>query len=167
MNGNMVEGRSRGDQCGDFEWMVGPLLDGELPRGERARVQEHLDGCEACRELADSFRNLDRLARGSLGNAPGVSGQEWGLLWHSIQERVELAPFEERRSAWRWIIPSVAAAALLVLGLWLGHQIFEGEDSTRDLPRRAETPAEELPRDQRTLPEMWQVEDANVIDFSG
>lgn len=35
-------------RCEDVVPLIGPLLDGALPAGERARVDEHVRGCAAC-----------------------------------------------------------------------------------------------------------------------
>jgi hypothetical protein len=42
--------------CAQIEPLICDLVDGVLPAGERARVEAHLTGCAACRELADEAR---------------------------------------------------------------------------------------------------------------
>jgi hypothetical protein len=44
--------------CAQIEPLLCDLVDGALPAGERARVQAHLTGCAACRELVDEARVL-------------------------------------------------------------------------------------------------------------
>jgi anti-sigma factor (TIGR02949 family) len=37
-------------------------LDGEVNKGERARIERHLDGCEGCRAALDQFQTVIRVA---------------------------------------------------------------------------------------------------------
>ncbi len=65
--------------CSEFEWMVGPLVDGELPPPEVEEIESHLRSCPACTRLAEDFRSFDRLAS-RLDNPPPVSAAEWSRV---------------------------------------------------------------------------------------
>ena len=44
--------------CDQIELMLPDYLAGALPEADRARVEAHLAGCAACREMADTLRLL-------------------------------------------------------------------------------------------------------------
>lgn len=60
-----------GLSCGDVLARLSDYLDGDLPPEVRARVEEHLRGCEGCTRFGGEFRSTVRalrrhLARGDL-----------------------------------------------------------------------------------------------------
>ena len=119
--------------CTDFECLIGPFVDGELPVGEVSRLEEHLDDCEACRTLAEQLRSFDDLARSSLAEPPAVSAQEWGSMWESIRSEGAATRHSSPPSNRRRHVRVVAAAALFLLGVFVVYQAtqFEPEHSGR------------------------------------
>ena len=124
MNTELTRDSQPDDTCGDYEWMVGPFLDGELPTGEVARLEGHLDGCARCQTLADQLRNLDDLARTSLAPPPRVSAREWGKMWEHIQANADTDDVNETGGLRGWVVPLLATAALLMLGLYIGMSML-------------------------------------------
>lgn len=94
-----------------------PYLRGELAATEHASVEAHLSGCAACRAERDAFAEILLDLRRSLPETPPVEWARW---------RAELRARRERRVRRRWLAPvplavvSAAAAAGLVLAVWLG-----------------------------------------------
>lgn len=109
----------------DIEDRLDDFMDGALPPAERAAVEEHLQGCEACRAELDGVVTLRAQAR--------VLPREIAPprdLWPGIAARLrERAPAEEpsdegvvvdfrarsRQPAWRRWAPLAAAAMVLVV----------------------------------------------------
>ncbi|MBI4604669.1 MAG: zf-HC2 domain-containing protein [Planctomycetes bacterium] len=134
--------------CRNVVWKIGPLVDGELPTEERREVEAHLAACKDCVEMATQFRELDALA--GRVPVPPVSGEEWALIWERIgpaclaakeegeEEIIQLRPASR---TWRWLVPAVAAAALFVLGVFVGANLGEkpSPDSQISKPRNAST----------------------------
>ncbi len=110
--------------CSDFETLVGPFVDGELPVGEVTRLEDHLDDCDPCRTLAEQLRSFDDLARSSLAQPPPVSAEEWGSMWANIQSDSTATRRPIQGPSRRWIVRSVAAAALLLFGVFVALQVM-------------------------------------------
>jgi len=125
--------------CKDIVWKIGPFIDGELPASERGEVEAHLDSCRDCCETAMEFRQLDELA-GQQEVSP-VSGQEWTRLWEGIlanrdaTREEKIVPISDARpSPWgrsgspskRWLLVAAAAAAIFVLGVFVGSNLLDG-----------------------------------------
>ena len=103
--------------------LLGAYLDGELPSGERARVDVHLAGCAACSAELAELRALDAGLRGTAVPDPGPH------YWSRFAERLEtrLGPstpsgyerltgwlFPSGRLAWVRGLTAVATVTLLV-----------------------------------------------------
>jgi len=101
--------------CGNYEWMVGPLVDGELPEAEAAEVERHLRQCSSCARLAEDFRSFDHLARRRQDPPPPVSSTEWTRVLERIRRRPAVIPFGARRIL-DWMVPALSLAALALLG---------------------------------------------------
>ncbi len=170
MNQTDDAGRGGGSIC-DQEWMVGPYVDGELPSGERAGLEDHMTSCTGCSELAEQLRNFDRLAR-TASSTPRVSAEEWGELWYSIEHRVGkrqgAAPLAGTRGTVmqgtlaRWLVPALSAAALLALAVWLGARVFDSGEESRE-PTFTEVKIIES-KGEGARPVIN--EDADVIDYT-
>jgi anti-sigma factor RsiW len=84
---------------------------GELEGAERARVEDHLRGCAACREALAAFSGLiEELA----ATAPAVPPIHWGAYRAELREKLE------RRTAphaTAWIAVWRPAPALVAMGL--------------------------------------------------
>ena len=109
--------------CQDLESRLDELVDGELGRAERERVEEHLAGCMLCRRRAEATRALVAAAA-SVPRAiePGRD------LYPAILSRIEKekGDIPGRRAAWRGYGLGAAASVACVLLLssavrWLGR----------------------------------------------
>ncbi|MFB9237761.1 zf-HC2 domain-containing protein [Plantactinospora siamensis] len=95
-------------RCEQCREEVSARLDGEDEPGERARVDEHLAGCAACRRWQDRAVAVTRLARTSLVGVPG-----------GVSERVFEAAGRPRRRRLD-VALRVALGALGVVQIFLG-----------------------------------------------
>lgn len=143
--------------CTDFEWLIGPFVDGELPVGEVKKLEGHLDECPSCRTLADQFRNLDALASKSVAEPPPVSAEEWGAMWDGIKHEGQTARTRPTRSVMPWVVRGIAVAALLILGVFVLYQAINFEPQTE--PPVSYDEGDETPRIE------WD-DDGTVIDFT-
>jgi anti-sigma factor RsiW len=125
--------------CKDIVWKIGPFIDGELPASEQGEVETHLGSCADCRETAMAFRHLDEVA--GRQEVPPVSGQEWTRLWEGVvanpgatsNEKI-VSISDARPSTWerswspskKWLLVVVAAAAVFVLGVFVGSNLLDG-----------------------------------------
>ena len=49
-------------RCIDFVRVMTEYLDGEVDDTQRARLEQHLEGCEGCKAAVDQFQTVIRLA---------------------------------------------------------------------------------------------------------
>ena len=141
-----------GPGCGEYEWMVGPLLDGELPTAETEIAERHLQTCASCNRLAEDFRSLDRLAR-RRQEPPAVTTAEWDRVWERIRGRQAPIPIAARRKVIDWIVPVLSLAALVLLTAWVAIAVVmraprldpQAADVMKGAPE-ASQPAPEPPR---------------------
>ena len=168
---NVKENNSN-DSCADYDWMVGPYLDGELPQGERNGLEDHMNTCSQCSSLAEQFRNLDRLARTAAAPTPKVSAEEWGELWESIQKQSASLPIGhtslvDHTSRNRdWLVPLLSAAALLIVGLWIGFSLLTNtqvENSDPDVVKNPEDPIKKMDDDPAVIID----DDVYIIHYDG
>jgi predicted anti-sigma-YlaC factor YlaD len=114
--------------CDDARLALSARLDGEDTRWTEAAVDDHVNGCAACRAWAGSAAELHRHVR--LGAAPPVP---------DLSARV-LAAIESDRRAPSWLVPTplttrdrglrlgLAVIALVQIGVALPALLF-GEDA--------------------------------------
>jgi predicted anti-sigma-YlaC factor YlaD len=114
--------------CGDYQKIIGRLVDGELHAGGTTTVRDHLAVCGECRAFLERMTLLDRGLKSMPRLEPRMS------LARMVKARVA----EERRGSQtsifvpRWIQVPVAVALIMVavgLGNLAGRsltQIFEG-----------------------------------------
>ncbi|MCP2343658.1 zf-HC2 domain-containing protein [Actinomadura rupiterrae] len=140
------------NDCGDVRTALGVYVLGAIDPAERARVDEHLARCPACRDelaaLAGLPALLGRVDTGQIDEvadpAPGVLD---GLLAKAAEE--SRRPWFRRRPAVGWTPLAAAAAVLMVFGLLLGgvvgHQVA-GTPQARPSPTSTSTeePGEKL-----------------------
>src|SRR6058998_2096060 len=107
-----------GPGCGEYEWMVGPLLDGELPPAEIEIAERHLQTCSSCNRLAEDFRSLERLAR-RRQEPPAVTAAEWSRVWERVRGEQAPVRLPARRRVIDWIVPVLSLAALVLLTAWV------------------------------------------------
>lgn len=81
--------------CAEFEVLLADLLDGNLPAGQKAAVEQHQSGCAACAELArdaaSALTFIERVAevapppalvsRIQLATAGSVPPRSWMARW--------------------------------------------------------------------------------------
>ncbi|MEK6779285.1 MAG: zf-HC2 domain-containing protein, partial [Candidatus Deferrimicrobiota bacterium] len=95
--------------------------DGELPDADRVRVEEHLRGCPGCRALLADLARADEAA-GVPDPGPGY----WDRFNARLEDRIEREAEGPRvavlrpKQGWmrqqlRFLVPAVAAAALVVV----------------------------------------------------
>lgn len=95
--------------------------DGELPEAERAAVEGHLRGCAGCRALLSDLSRADGAA-----GVPDPGPEYWERFNGRLAERIRreeagrAAPVLRPKGGWlrhqlRYLVPAVAAAALVVV----------------------------------------------------
>jgi anti-sigma-K factor RskA len=100
--------------------LVGPYALDALGDEEQRRFEDHLAGCEECREALATLREAAAsLAYGAAGPAPPPALKE-RILTQARAERPNVRPLTRRRS---WAAPvaaaaAVAAAVALAIGVW-------------------------------------------------
>ena len=115
--------------CKDFEWMVGPHLDGELPASDARAAEAHIAACAACQRAVAELQAIDRTAR-SAARLPAVSPQEWARVWDAVSRKPQGVIVRPQRRTVEWLIPALSLAALLALGLWLAQALVTGSKDT-------------------------------------
>lgn len=133
-------------------------LDDELDGAERAEVEQHLSGCDACRSTLAELRRVVERARQLGDPAPEMD------LWPAISSRIRSAGASDhrrasaragagaasvlrRRRGWTFSTPQLAAAAVLLVALSssIVWQVAEEAGSRRSPPA---TPAVQAPTAQ-------------------
>lgn len=138
--------------CRDYEVLISLRAADALDARERARVEGHLAGCEACRAAADHTAAALSLAR-----LPPASDAERRVFRElPVRTLAALRVSGDRRSLWREVavVTAVAAAALLVV---LAPAL---------LRREAGAPfADEVTWEVPDLDAIW--DDTEVLDLEG
>jgi anti-sigma-K factor RskA len=107
---------------------------GALDPAERRAFDEHLAGCEACRETVASLEQAAvSLAYAADGPEPPVELRE-RILQSARAERPKVVPLRQRWSPLQ--IAAVAAAACLVFGLGLWSTLGQGGGTLFPGPQR-------------------------------
>ena len=104
--------------CEQYEWMIGPLIDGELPAADAEEVQGHLGSCPACTRLAEDFRSFARLAARLEPPSP-VSSEEWARVLATVEREPQTVRFAPRRRLIEWLAPALSLAALVIACAWV------------------------------------------------
>lgn len=99
-------------------------LDGTLGERERSELDAHLAGCAECRAHAERLSSLV----GALGELPELELPDADLevVW---RRTVDSPP---RQRARRWPVALSAAAAVLVVGLFVGLFLLERPDPAEE-----------------------------------
>lgn len=92
---------------------INDYVDGALDRAERADVERHLTGCDECRHLVESLRDLRQHA------AALPSMQPPARAWTRIEQTIREESSRRVRVRWAWL----AAAAVLVLSTIVGLRV--------------------------------------------
>ena len=105
-----------------------PYLRGELPPGERERVERHLAECPDCQQDTELLRELsEHVAR--FGRPPELN---WARYRAELREKLEA---RRARRAWWWrpvpmALSASFAGVLLLVAAWTGYQMTGGEPFT-------------------------------------
>lgn len=140
-----------------------PFLRGELAPADHERVAAHVAACAECRTaIEESRRVLDALAtRRAEPPAP-----DWGRYQAELRGKIAAGP---RRRWWARPVPTLAAAAVLCVGILAG---VRGLQLVSEETRPAETIAmdeaalgAQLPllREYRVVERLDMLEDLDVI----
>jgi hypothetical protein len=114
--------------CRETQRHLTAFHDGELPDADRARVEDHLRGCPECVRLRDDLARADEAA-GVPDPGPGY----WDRFNARVADRIEreaegpkvsvLRPKQGWvRQQFRFLVPAVAAAALVMTVVRYGGQ---------------------------------------------
>jgi anti-sigma factor RsiW len=127
-----------------------PYIRGELFGAERELVAAHLEGCEHCREAAESFRALLSELSSRIDELPVP---HWGAYRSELRRKLE-ARKERRLKWWRpaygWGAGLAIAAATAALALWLAVPGLRN-------------PANQPPGDQLALEQQMDVTDVGFL----
>ena len=106
--------------CDKIQELISCLLDGELSSEERADVAKHLESCEECRNIYESFAAVSECLREEAAEAPDSIRENVmaELRREALEKRnIAAAPGGGRsRSVWKNVL-GLAAVAALALGL--------------------------------------------------
>ena len=105
---NDVDARS---ECRELREALVPFLDGELSSSEAERLDLHLTRCASCGEALALHRQVKKYLDDSPG--PAAPTAEFDLA-SGVRQRVRYA-----RVRSRILVGSVAACALLAIGVWI------------------------------------------------
>ena len=102
-----------GSECERFADALAAMVDETLERRDRRRVDAHLAGCEACRELLADLRAIRSLAATLEPIEPPAH------VWHDVRRRVAAEGRTPRVAAWWWSRWSFGSARpIRAAGLW-------------------------------------------------
>ena len=108
--------------CQDVEKI---LIEGEKITDD---VREHLSSCSSC-------RSLSKLMDGVMRPMPSAALDKAVLT----QVKAEMRMRAKRRPAWIHVLYAAAAAVVLMLSLWIGHQKFwNGDNNGGEVVAQAE-----------------------------
>lgn len=117
--------------CKQTEERIIDALYGELSDSEQRQMEAHLDGCASCRQAyADMAATLNTMGQRTRKD-PGPAF--WDGYWDNLEEKLNEA--DKPKSTilrWNgWAARALAAAAILVIGIWLGRST---QQNTAPLP---------------------------------
>lgn len=108
-------------RCEEIQPLLYPWLDGELGADRAALVAAHLEACPECeRRAAAERRFLERVREAGRETAPaGLRTRIEEILAGGLETPRDHAPtiVRARPGRRRWLVPAIAAAAVLVLVL--------------------------------------------------
>ncbi|MBM3305048.1 MAG: hypothetical protein FJY79_03755 [Candidatus Aminicenantes bacterium] len=95
-------------RCRKAHELISLAMDGELDARRGARLERHLQGCEACRSMSADLREL-------VAAAPGLRGPEPSeAVWTRIRARLT-APERRPVTVSRWASPALRYAGVAAL----------------------------------------------------
>jgi len=131
-------------KCRTVEQLLAAQVDGELEEPLRGQVEQHLQGCEACRESVAALRAL-RARLLAMGPAPAVPDGFAARVLAAASAQLDAAEAARRSAWWRpgrwvdrwaavaatpWLARSCTVALAVVLGLLLTSGRRAAEDDT-------------------------------------
>ena len=146
--------------CQNFELDIDDYVDERLAPEPRARLEEHLRGCAACRALADDLRTLFDAIDTLEPQRPSPH------VWTRIAAAVEAEPDSSRllgrlglrATSWHMAMSAAAIVCLLIGGVWLAFR--DAASASRPL-HHAQTVNESTP-----LQPVGAVVDAAQSDYA-
>ena len=103
--------------CDDVLLFVDDYVDGACDEVTTASVRHHLQGCPACRAMAEDLTRIREAARALGPVAPPAH------VWAGIQARLDAVPAEESRGGWQ-LLAAAAGFVLIASSLaWLGAHL--------------------------------------------
>lgn len=107
--------------CRETQTLLTAFHDGELPAADRARVEDHLRGCSGCVALLADLARVDHAV-----GVPDPGPAYWDRFNARVMDRVEReaggagGTILRPKGGWmrqplRYLVPAVAAAALVVM----------------------------------------------------
>lgn len=138
------------------EEMLHGLTMLSLAAGERVAVENHLEGCAACRSEVATLRRFDFSAVQAVVAAEQPSPS---LIQQSV---TSLAEWRESLS-WSRLQPGLMAAALVLIAIPIGLSLWQqGEGTGAEPPAGLEMAQEESPAVDETLPDPEMLAEAVV-----
>ena len=97
--------------CQESQEMRHAYLDGELDLTRSLEIEKHVRECASCARAYDELRSLQTVMRGETLRFPLPPGLERRVRSAVRQESGEVArPFR-----WRWLIPSISLALVVII----------------------------------------------------
>ncbi|WP_067475417.1 anti-sigma factor family protein [Actinomadura hibisca] len=122
--------------CAEIRASLGVYVVGAIEPAERARLEEHLAGCPACRDELAAFAGLPAL----LGRVDEEQIREVAGPPEELLESLLARAGEERRRPSRWIPLAMAACVLLLVGGLFGGLLTSlGDDRHVSAPPPVQT----------------------------
>ena len=126
--------------CREVQVLLDDLLDGDLPEGQRRKVEDHLKGCAGCRTSEARLRAL--LARvGALPRSLAPARDPWpGIVSRITAGEVIEHDFAGRGRRWYPLAAAAAAAAVLILAVSLVTAVLVGRERASRVAVNPERP---------------------------
>lgn len=140
--------------CGDIHELSPLWHSGELEADQRKEFDAHAAGCAECTaELRDQRTNDARLRE-----AMAAEAEELSPAAHSVQNRVQRSIARERRM--RLMVPALAAAAILLVGIfvWNNHR----QVAAQTAPIFADAARDHTAEVINQAPRRWRVNAADI-----
>ncbi len=109
--------------CKRVRELLPAFAGGDLDPADLEAVRVHLLGCHACRGDAAGYRRALADLRGLAdASVPGVDDAFFASMHGTVVATCAGGPMRaERARWWRWPLAVAAAAALVAVGFWWGH----------------------------------------------
>ena len=115
--------------CQEAHRLIHPYLDGELDPVRSLEIEAHLNDCQTCAQAYNELRSFhSALSDSALRFEPPAALRN--RIRSAVRDESE-ATDRSLRFSWRWVIPAVSFAVLLIVG-WAVFALVN-RSSTRDL----------------------------------